>query len=210
MSGLDADLRFSLNLQQTKPSPGPDRWATSCEWIALIELDPTVSMPTSPHSYTWTQEQHLHLFQKSFDQARLQPGALSRQGCVVCKPFQNKALWEAGFSSARCSTHPNPPFIRITLSCLTGTHDGTNWSFWVTGEIPSHASKQVTVSKPMSSRKTGHWHKQLFKFLFCLELKSALLCKIRSKGIKLSPWGNLECPTLDVAGRERQTFCFEK
>lgn len=72
-----------------------------------------------------------------------------------------------------------------------------------------HLSK-VTVCKSMNSMKAGHWHKQLLKFLFWLELVSALLCKTRSKGIKLSRWGNLESLTLDVASRERQTFCLEK
>lgn len=186
--------------QGQKDEPRVMNGLLSQSWIPQFPCPP-------PH--TLKEQGHLNsraaspiCFRKSFDQAWLQPGILTLQGCVLCEPFKNTALhWSQVLLSKMFHTSKSPH-----LSCLAGTHDGTSWFFWDTAEIPSHASKQVTVSKPMSSRKTGHWHKQLPTFLFWLELISALLCK----GIKLSRWGNLESPTLDGAGRERQTFCLEK
>lgn len=160
-------------------------------------------LPTKLRSRdTWSQEQHLHLFQEEFWPSLAAAWDSHTAGLCPVWAIPNKALWEAQVLLSKMfhtSKSPHQP-------CLTGTHDGTSWSFWDTAEIPSHASKQVTLSKPMSSRKKGHWHEQLPKFLFWVELIRALQCK----AIKFSQWGNLESPTLDVAGRKRKTFCLGK
>lgn len=206
MFSLDADSRFSLTLQQTKPNPGPERRARSCEDCSHRAGSQSFHalLPIQLRSRdTWTPQMFISIcFRKGFDQAWLQPVALTLQGCVLWEPFQNRALWQARCSWARCPRHPNPPACAASQEPMVAQVGPFET---LLRSQTMHPSK-VTVSKPVSSRKAGHWHKQFLKFLFWLELVSALLCKRRSKGIKRSRWGNLESPTLHVAAGKGKHF----